>query len=184
MTDDSNKLEIIGNPGTGNTFGNNIVQHADNVNITQQGTLMPSVLTEIINKLATVKTKIDFDGDINVDVIYISNKVKFNELNRWARYVNYFTPNSIDVDSIYLEFDRAGSSKTMRVMFTLKMAYDRLSDDYKGDKLFDKMLEYVLDVVGNDLSRDPKIYREDVEYNARIVLVDAFIKCEIFEKPE
>lgn len=40
-----------------------------------------------------------------------------------------------------------------------------------------------MEVVGKDYMKMPGIYREDVEYNARIVLVDAFIKCEIFEKP-
>lgn len=188
------EVKITGNPGTGNIFNDTQVQKggqynnypaATNVNnITRQGALYPSLITEIINKLAAVKTVIGFDDDINVDVIYIKNKIEYNQLKRWAEDVTIFTPNSPDVSRIYQEFDKAGTSKTMRVLFTLKKAFCRLSDRYRGDELFDKLLEYVMEVVGSDMTLSPGIYREDVEYNARIVLVDAFIKCEIFDKPE
>lgn len=181
---DIRRLEIVGDPGSGNTFGETVVQHADNVNVTRKGVVYASVITKIINKLAEVKVPIAFDDNINVDVIYIKNKVSFNDLRRWAEDVQYFTASSTEVDRIYQEFDMAGTSKTNRVLFTLNRAYRRLSDRYHGDELFDELLNYVMEVVGNDTSLMPGVYREDVEYNARIVLVDAFIRCEIFKKPE
>lgn len=187
-------VNITGAPGTGNAFTQvdvrdggtyqNYPAAAQVNNITWQGEMYASVITEIINKLASVKFHPKYDGDINVDVISIKNKVDFNKLKRWAYDVKRFTPNSADVDRIYQEYDRAGTSKTERVLYALNREYCRLSDTYQADELFDKMLAYVMEVVGKDYTRIPGIFREDVEYNARIVLVDAFIKCEIFEKPE
>lgn len=177
---ESNHTDIT--VSNGGIYNNN--PNASTVNnIFRQGSLSPSLITEIINKLAS-KARVQFDDNINVDVISIEKKVRFNELRRWAADVSEFTPNSAEVDSIYTEFDMAGSSKTERVLFVLKKKYLQLSEGFHGDELFDKILEYVLEVVNNDLSLAPGIYREDVEYNARIVLVDAFIRCEIFKKPE
>lgn len=114
---------------------------------------------------------------------YIDQKVKYNNLERWADDINELTVFSPVLDSIYAEYERFGQNKSANVMRWLNDKYRRLNENHCGDELFDSLLDFVCKTISEDHRLSTEIMGEDLEFDVRIVLVDAFIKCKIFKKP-
>lgn len=168
--------------GNGGNFNNYPKVHAV-YNITTDRRPKALRITEIINCLDERAQDITQDVEQKLDLFYIEEKVEFNSLKRWRHDVCELTVYSGMVSRIYKEFDENGRNKSRNVMLWLNYHYRQLSDNHKGDELFDLLLERVCEEVRGDLRLKADIMEEDLSYNARIVLVDAFIKCKIFEKP-
>ena len=140
-------------------------------------------ITEIINILSRQALDLPPDNTINADAFYIEQKLRHNCLRRWAHEVREHTAYTAFLTEIYAEYDRQGCNKSQNVMRWLRSQYRRLSDDDTGDLLFDNILQAACEAVWNDPQRQPDLMLEDIDTEMRIVLVDAFVKCEIFEKP-
>ena len=88
------------------------------------------------------------------------------------------------VDKIYRTYDEQGVNKSFAVLSSLHDLYLNLASELTGDALFDKLLESVYDIVNKDYEYNESLTREELQVNIKIVLVDAFVKCKIFKKPE
>ena len=77
-----------------------------------------------------------------------------------------------------------GVNKSFAVLSSLHDLYLNLASELTGDALFDKLLESVYDIVNKDYECNESLTREELQVNIKIVLVDAFVKCKIFKKPE
>jgi hypothetical protein len=66
----------------------------------------------------------------------------------------------------------------------LHSEYRRLADSFHGDELFDHLKDLMVGKVSQDHTLNEDMEQEVLEDNVKIVLVDAFINCEIFEKPK
>lgn len=141
------------------------------------------IITEIINSLSKLGEKLTPQKDIDINSFYIEKKIEHNHLDRWADEVKYYTAYSAHISRIYEEFDVQGKNKSMFVMRWLKNEYRKLSMITNGDQLFDELLQIADNAIWNDPQRSPNLMEEEISFELRIVLVDAFINCEIFEKP-
>ena len=191
MTSIDMNINATGDLGTENIFVgvgnggnyNNYPKAKAVYNITTDRRPKALRITEIINCLDERAQTITQDVEQNPVLFYIEEKVKFNSLKRWRQDVCDLTVYSGMVSRIYKEFDENGRNKSRNVMLWLNYLYRQLSDNHKGDELFDLLLKRVCEDVSGDFRLKEDIMEEDLIYNARIVLVDAFIKCKIFEKP-
>lgn len=185
-------VKVDGNPGTGNTFVNvgNGGNYNPNVNTIKNMYFnterRPNAyrITQIINKLDVLARCEMYEEDINLDRYYIAQKVKYNSLERWAGHINELTVYSPMLDSIYAEYERVGQNRSANVMRWINDKYRRLNEKHCGDELFDNLLDFVCKTISEDHHLSSEIMGEDLEFDVRIVLVDAFIKCKIFKKPE
>ncbi len=141
------------------------------------------IITEIINSLSKLGEQLTPQKDIDINSFYIEKKIEHNHLDRWADEVKYYAAYSAHISRIYEEFDVQGKNKSMFVMRWLKNEYRKLSMITNGDQLFDELLQIADNAIWNDPRRSPNLMEEETSFELRIVLVDAFIKCEIFEKP-
>lgn len=149
-----------------------------------EGRFVPLQVTRIINLLSNPNILPDEAESIDTLPFDIEEKIHFNSLKRWADIVHEFGFYSSDVDNIYREFDRQGLSKSTDVFRWLKFElYSRMRSQYSGDELFDKIFDQVIYLVKNDPDYKVEIGQESLTVNAWIVLVHAFMKCKIFEKP-
>ena len=191
MTSIDMNINATGDLGTQNTFVgvgnganyNNYPKVNAVYNITTDRRPKALRITEIINCLDERAQNIKPDGWQPPVLFYIEEKIEFNSLKRWRKDVCELSVYSGMVSRIYKEFDENGRNKSRNVMLWLNYHYRQLSDNHKGDELFDLLLERVCEEVSGDFRLKEDIMEEDLIYNARIVLVDAFIKCKIFEKP-
>lgn len=143
----------------------------------------PSVITYVINRLADEPLA---EVAVNPDIkpFDLEPKIDFNSLKKWRDIISEYTVFSLLVDKIYRAYDEQGVNKSFAVLSSLHDLYLNLASELTGDALFDKLLESVYDIVNKDYEYNESLTREELQVNIKIVLVDAFVKCKIFKKPE
>lgn len=143
----------------------------------------PSVITYVINCLSEeCLAEVSVNPDVKpFDFI---PKIDLNKLVKWKAIVTEYAVYSVLVDKIYKQYDKLGVNKSLAVLASLHDLYLNLSLESSGDDLFDKLLEKVYEIVDGDGTCNESLTREELMMNIKIVLVDAFVKCKIFEKPE
>lgn len=143
----------------------------------------PSVITYVINRLADEPLA---ERAVNPDTkaFDLKPKMDFNSLNKWKDVISEYTVFSLLVDKIYRAYDEQGVNKSFTVLSSLHDLYLSLASELTGDALFDKLLEAVYEIVNKDYECNESLTREELQVNIKIVLVDAFVRCKIFKKPE
>lgn len=143
----------------------------------------PSVITYVINRLADEPLA---EIAVNPDTksFDLEPKIDINSLKKWRHIISKYTVFSLLVDKIYRAYDEQGVNKSFAVLSSLHDLYLNLASELTGDALFDKLLESVYDIVNKDYEYNESLTREELQVNIKIVLVDAFVKCKIFKKPE
>ena len=143
----------------------------------------PSVITYVINRLADEPLA---EIAVNPDTksFDLKPKIDFNSLKKWRDIISEYTVFSLLVDKIYRAYDEQGVNKSFAVLSSLHDLYLNLASELTGDALFDKLLESVYDIVNKDYEYNESLTREELQMNIKIVLVDAFVRCKIFKKPE
>lgn len=151
----------------------------DEVNV--KGRIRHQTITLIINQLAE-KSNLD-DVETQPLPFEIENKISFNNLHRWNDIIKDCAVYSAKVSEIYAIFDAEGCNKSNSVLFLLKKKYLALKNKFLGDELFDEICANVYEDVDGDSYCGENMSKEDLEFNISIILVDAFLRCKIFERP-
>ncbi|MBC2056235.1 SMEK domain-containing protein [Listeria booriae] len=143
-----------------------------------------SNLATIINLLAESDLN-NSEVEMKLDEYNIDNKITFNDLGAIKN-------STIDdkkqycgiLDRIYKEFDKQGKNKTLSVFSKLAGFYEKELLDLKSsnvDKFFNIILKTTAFIKESDNFNN--IPEEELEFCVRIIVVDAFIRCKIFENP-
>ena len=143
----------------------------------------PSVITYVINRLAD-ESLAEIAVNPDTTAFDLEPTIDFNSLKKWRHIISEYTVFSLLVDKIYRTYDEQGVNKSFAVLSSLHDLYLNLASELTGDALFDKLLESVYDIVNKDYEYNESLTREELQVNIKIVLVDAFVKCKIFKKPE
>lgn len=147
--------------------------------------IRPAIITAIINRLSDPELNKEkmTDEEVDTKLFEIKDKITINSLDRWKKIIKDCAPNFATMLSIYREFDTMANSKNDAVQGWLNRRYLELKDEYRGDELFDKIRGLVYEIVDKDPTCSSNITIEELDSNVCNVLVDAFMKCSIFEKP-
>jgi hypothetical protein len=86
------------------------------------------------------------------------------------------------VDKIYSEFDSLGYNKSSSVLSTIRHEYAKAKSRLNDDQLFFEVIDKVQEKVLNS-SNYTSIPFDELELCVTILVVDAFIRCKIFENP-
>lgn len=191
MSENKLDINITGDPGTHNKYAQllakdgGVIQYLPNVTELQDAgeKFRPLLITDIIKALADPSLRTTRKRKFNTKLFDFTPKVQFNRLVRWADNINKLKFKTIAVEKIYKEFDRQAMDVSDAVLDWLHDQYDQLRGQYDGDELFDEIQKRVYHYVNHDPNMDSGMRMEILYYNIRIVLVDAFMKCSIFEKP-
>jgi hypothetical protein len=144
--------------------------------------LVTSDLTEIIRILSSNLNPEDWPLDKGVE-FEIDNKIDFNELVYSKAIINDYKAWIMSVQQAYDEFDALAANRSFFVFRMIRDFYLQNRALMKGDKLFEKVrccvVEYVLDHLGTS-----GLSAESIDVCATALVVDAFIKCKIFERPK
>lgn len=191
MPDNEIKLNVPGNPGQNNTFigvGQGSVYNnnpnASVVNNLSYVPIKPMFITKVINKLSDPSFPQVCPKDIDFKRYKIHEKEDYNGLRRWKTDIKLYAPYRIHVEEIYRSFGLQGQYKRERVYQWLYREYSRLHDTLQADELFDALKDFVSSKVNQDITLFDNVNYEEMEDNICMVLVEAFIECRIFEKPE
>lgn len=138
-------------------------------------------IAEIINRLAS--EDLSFVSSTNTTVPFnINDKIIFNDLKRSALLIEDCKIYSSLIDGIYNTFDQLGKNKSLSVLKFIRNHYIKLSQDYTSDELFLKTKDALVESIQNSSNFD-SIPLDELEFCVTIIVVDAFIRCQIFKNP-
>jgi len=143
---------------------------------------LESNLATVINILAKEDLdKAELIAEINS--FEIDRKISYNNLNSAKIIIDDYTVHYGRVDKIYSEFDSQGSNKSSSVLSTIRQEYVKAKGCFSDDLLFFKVILKVEEKVLNSANYTP-IPFDELELCINILVVDAFIRCKIFENPK
>ena len=189
---------IAFNPASDIIDKNSILSKIRGLNIIDQERIYKFVRNELLNEfdplklesnLATViniLSKEDWNKKEPVGVINsfeIDRKITHNNLNSAKIIIDDHSLHYSRVDKIYAEFDSQGSNKSNSVLSTIRQEYAKLKANLTDDELFFTITSKVQEKVLNS-SNYTSIPFDELELCINILVVDAFIRCKIFENPE
>lgn len=139
-------------------------------------------LAQIINVLAKLEWE---DSELQVQVVpfKIEDKIKHNELDTAKWIVDDYKIHNSRLDKIYTEFDRQGANKSRSVLHSIRAIYHKNRGVLSRDELFYKITEQV-ELAIQESANYTSLPKEELCLCVNILVVDAFIRCKIFENPE
>lgn len=113
----------------------------------------------------------------------IEKKIDFNHLEGKKRLINDYKLYIGKLNAVYGEFVDNATDYSFIILQNLSDMYSRYLGQYESNALFDKIVEEARELALNSKSaEDIPVDRVNVCIN--VIVVDAFIRCRIFEDPE
>ena len=142
-----------------------------------------SNLAEIINVLA--KEDLDLkSAKINTTVFVIEEKINYNNLNGVKELIDDYKIFSVKLDQKYTEFDREGINRSTSILQIIRRQYIKLRNEKKdSEEVFYGVVENIMKII-EESSNYRVLPFEELEMCVDILVVDAFMRCKIFENPE
>jgi len=143
---------------------------------------LDSNLATVINILSTE----DWDESNKYDTINpfeIERKITYNELETTKDIIEEYQIYYGRVDKKYTQLDSLGHNKSNSVLASIKRKYRKLKNRQKADEVFESIIEKIQKEI-IESSNYIKIPIDELELCVDILVVDAFIRCKIFENPE
>ena len=140
-------------------------------------------LATIINILA--EEDLDFKNtEINTTVFVIEEKINYNNLNGVRELIDDYKIFSVKLDQKYTEFDRGGRNKSTSILQIIRKQYVKLKNEKKNsEEIFYGVVENIMKII-EESANYKKLPFEELEMCVDILVVDAFMRCKIFENPE
>jgi hypothetical protein len=142
---------------------------------------LDSNLTTIVNILA--KENLNDNSNLNLKSFEIDRKIEHNSLERAKYTIDDYKIHHNRLERIYSEFDKQGVNKSFSVLQSIRQEYIELISSISGDELFLKVKDNIIEKIRQS-ANFVKIPMDELELGVDIMLVDAFIRCKIFENPE
>ncbi|MEB4859754.1 ABC-three component system protein [Priestia megaterium] len=141
-------------------------------------------LAELINLLseedlgmASTENKLN---EYNIDC-----KIDYNNLKKLRGIINQYKIYYTKVDAIYKEFDQQGNNKSLSVFNKLSRFYieESMKENYNENQIFFSIINRTVAHI-RESSNYNILPDEELEQCVSIIVVDAFIRCKVFENPE
>ncbi len=143
---------------------------------------LDSNLATVINILA--KENWDEANTYNTtNPFEIERKITYNELVLAKDFIDEYRIFYGRVDKKYSEFDTLGHNKSNSVLATIKRKYIKLKSKSLADELFFAIIDNIREEI-LESSNFIQIPIDELDLCIDILVVDAFIRCKIFENPE
>ncbi len=186
------------NPETDIIDKNSILSKIRGLDISNLEWIYKFVKKELVNEIDPLKLESNLATVINIlskenwnknepvgeiNSFEIDRKISHNNLNSAKIIIDDYSLHYSRVDKIYTEFDLQGSNKSNSVLSTIRQEYAKLKGDLSDDELFFVVISKVQEKVLNS-SNYTSIPFDELELCINVLVVDAFIRCKIFENPE
>ena len=142
-----------------------------------------SNLATIINILA--EEDLDFKNtEINTTIFVIEEKINYNNLNGVRELIDDYKIFSVKLDQKYVEFDRGGKNRSTSILQIIRKQYIKVKNEKKySEEIFYGDVENIIKII-EESANYKKLPFEELEMCVDILVVDAFMRCKIFENPE
>lgn len=159
-------------------------------NLTQKSLSLESPSASRMKGLSRIIQLLSEDGSLNeysttydTNEFEIAEKIRSNNLIDIESKIADIGVYLGDVQKVYNTYDAEGVNKSRAVLHSLNRTYLRLKKDFVGVDLMDELANEIYKDLSNDKTLN-SFYEDDIKYYIDIVLVDAFVRCKIFENPK
>ncbi len=192
-----NRYEVKFNPSLDIIDINSILSSIRGLNIGHQERIYRFVKKELVMEIDSMKLESNLAAVINIlakedwdkteqlveiNSFEIERKISHNNLNASKIIIDDYSVHYGRVDKIYTVFDSQGSNKSSFVLSTIRQEYAKAKGNLTDDQLFFEVISKVQEKVLNS-SNYTSIPFDELELCVNILVVDAFIRCKIFENP-
>lgn len=150
----------------------------------------PSVLNAVINHIGTTI----LDAAVPIEPITApdpQDKITYNNVIRYKPIIEEYKVYQGRLNKIYEEIERQGSAKKELLLMNIKNIYLKEKGKYKDIEDIRKNADIIIEAVEHELwgkfekNNDDTINIpvEAIEIGILIILVDAFMRCNILEEP-
>jgi hypothetical protein len=139
-------------------------------------------LASVINVLSKESWDESNQTDL-VDSFEISRKISFNDLTKSKNIIEEYCVYYKKVDEKYSEFDTMGLNKSNSVLASIKREYLKLKNSGNSDYVFLSVIERIKNKVIESANFN-EVPIDELELCVDILVVDAFIRCKIFDNPK
>lgn len=142
-----------------------------------------SILTDIINILSNIEPKLD-SQELTIDSFAINEKIEFNDLGSIREMINEYSIYGQRLDEIYSEFDKQGKAKSFFVLQTIRKQFLTIKNRLKNpDEIFYEIAKNIRESILQSRNFS-ELSVEELDFCVDILIVDAFIRCKIFDNPK
>lgn len=114
----------------------------------------------------------------------IDKKIEHNSLSQESKdVIKYYCLYQNLVNNVYSTFDQEGTNKSLFVLNRIWRVYISNRGKYQGDDLFNQIRHLIKQDVCHSSNRG-SLTIDAIETCVDIIIVDAFIRCKIFENPQ
>lgn len=139
-----------------------------------------SDLTTII-KILTQEDLTQEPSASEITPFEIDDKISYNRLEKAKPIIEDYKIHYPRVEKIYAEFDRNGVNKSYSILQSVRLIYTRQNTANSDDR-FLSIIETLIKRVQASANHTP-MSLENLELCVSILVVDAFIRCKIFDNP-
>ena len=143
---------------------------------------LDSNLAVIINILSKENLN-DLNSSITINSFEIERKISFNKLNAAKYIIEDYKIHYNRLDKKYKEFDTQGVNKSNSILSLIRNEYIKNLTIKTADELFYLIHDNILEIIIQSANYVP-LPIDELELTVHIIIVDAFIRCKIFENPE
>lgn len=150
----------------------------------------PLALNKVINAIGSNIDEI-LDLPETENAPNTETKILFNNIKRYESVIREFAPYQVKLNKIYEIIEKEGSTKKELVLHNIKRIYLNIKSQYNGieeirtnaDIILDKVIEIIWDNIDKAPNRLDDFDQETIDFSLMIVIVDAFMRCNILEEP-
>jgi hypothetical protein len=143
---------------------------------------LDSNLATIINILSKEQWD-ESNNTMDINSFEIEKKITFNDLKSKSDLIKEYSIHYIKVDQKYSEFDSMGVNKSRSVLASIRRLYLDNKNKNDADTIFSLVIDGLIEKILNS-NNFQQIPIDELELCVDILVVDAFIRCKIFENPE
>lgn len=150
----------------------------------------PLALNKVISAIGS-KMDLVLDTTETENAPNTETKILFNNVGRYDSVIREFAPYQVKLNKIYEIIEKEGSSKKELVLLNIKRIYLNIKSEYNNieeirnnaDIILDKVIETILDNIDKAPNKLDDFDQETIVFSLMIVIVDAFMRCNILEEP-
>jgi hypothetical protein len=186
-------VDIVGNDNkTINGTNNSII--TNNTNFFEAAKVLPSNLASIVNVLG--KRLLDDGGDSVYLGFSIQGKISHNNVKSYKYIMDEYGIFVGKLTAVYDEFDAGGTNVTRNTLANIRLIYLKIRSKYTevntdkelmdvvrefADEIFSKVEEQLLTIIQKSANINESY--ESIHLSLQVIMIDAFIKCQILERP-
>jgi hypothetical protein len=151
-----------------------------------------TLLSQAINVLANIEMDNKPADNIEINTFNISEKINYNCIKENRYLIEEYKVYYGKIDSLYDELEKSGSFKKEKLLSIIRIIYLKIKGKYTANKdseigaireNSDKIIDDIQTYLFEEIEKTKLDVHDDAFIAIPIIMVDAFMRCKILEKP-